>query len=117
MNAIPRAHRSRQRGLAATVVLAGLVSCTGGRHYDATHDQILTMLRENNRGETKMVFLGATSSRAYYSVSTPCWFTEGTNEDIYSVALNGLPADSRRPLPPPQRTELPNLTNEFYRGR
>lgn len=108
---------SRHHGLGAALALAALTSCSAGRHYDVTHDQIVTMLREAQRNDSKMVFLGATSTRAYYSVSTPCWFRDGTNEDIYSVALNGLPADARRSLPLPDRTGLPSLTDEFYRGR
>ncbi len=120
MNAPTRISRSRHLGLGAGVVLATLAGCSAGRHYDVTHDQIVTMMRETRNTTSKLVFLGATSSRAYYSLSSPSWFSDVASEDIYSVALNGVPgengvpAESRRSLPQPERTGLPSLTNEFF---
>ena len=82
----------RRRSLLLLTV-AGLQACSAGRHYKTDAETFLDLAGRAPASVTSYTFVGSSGGRAYLSAWSGMPWLLGGGEDIYSVALDELPAD------------------------
>jgi hypothetical protein len=75
------------------VTLAVLHGCSAGRHYKTDAETFVDFASRSPTSLAGYTFIGASAGRAYLSVWSGAPWLLGGGEDIYSVALEELPAE------------------------
>ena len=82
----------RHRCLFLLTILV-LQGCSAGRHYSTDAETFVDLAGRTPGSVTNHTFVGAANGRAYLSAWSGMPWLLGGGEDIYSVALDELPAE------------------------